>query len=130
MKRSGVLHGELSRIIAELGHGQSLVISDYGLPVPEGVQLIDLAISQGCPSFLDVLRAIATELNIESAAVATELSQRNPELFSTISAVLKVPVQQVPHEEFKTNTRTARAVVRTGEWSPFANVQLVAGVVF
>ena len=130
MKRAGVLHGELSKVIAELGHGQSIVIADYGLPVPSGVQLIDLAISPGIPRFADVLKAILAELQVESAVIASELSTRNPATFALLRDVLQVSVQQVPHEEFKTIARTARAVVRTGEWSPFANVLLVAGVVF
>ena len=41
-----------------------------------------------------------------------------------------MPVATLPHEAFKAATRGARAVVRTGEFSPYANVILRAGVVF
>jgi D-ribose pyranase len=34
------------------------------------------------------------------------------------------------HEDFKAATRAARAIVRSGEFSPYANVILRAGVVF
>ena len=130
VKRSGVLHGELSKIIAELGHGQSLVVADYGLPVPVGVQFIDLAVSQGYLSFANVLKAILSELPVESAVVAGELPLRNPDMFAVLSPLLQVPIKQVPHDEFKSMLQCTRAIVRTGEWSPFANVMLVAGVVF
>ncbi|MCB0052121.1 MAG: D-ribose pyranase, partial [Caldilinea sp.] len=41
-----------------------------------------------------------------------------------------IPIRQVPHEEFKALTAQSRAVVRSGEFTPYANVILVAGVVF
>jgi D-ribose pyranase len=39
-------------------------------------------------------------------------------------------VQTISHEELKEKTRQARAVIRTGEFTPYANIILVAGVVF
>ena len=40
------------------------------------------------------------------------------------------PVSTLSHEDFKALTRGARAIVRSGEFSPYANVILRAGVVF
>jgi L-fucose mutarotase/ribose pyranase (RbsD/FucU family) len=34
MKKSGVLHPGLSRLIAEMGHTDTRAISDAGLPIP------------------------------------------------------------------------------------------------
>ena len=44
--------------------------------------------------------------------------------------VALVPIESVPHTEFKALTRESRAVVRTGECSPYANVILRSGVIF
>jgi len=41
-----------------------------------------------------------------------------------------IPVDEVSHDEFKRMTQQARAVVRTGEFTPYANVILISGVVF
>ncbi|WP_448594407.1 RbsD/FucU domain-containing protein, partial [Thermoflexus hugenholtzii] len=41
-----------------------------------------------------------------------------------------VEIEPVPHETFKAMTGRARAVVRTGECTPYANVILVSGVIF
>ena len=38
--------------------------------------------------------------------------------------------EYVPHEEFKKRSSESKAVVRTGEFTPYANIILVAGVVF
>jgi|SRR5579884_846416 len=130
MKRGGILHGELSRIVAELGHGQTLVLGDYGLPIPSGVWRIDLALREGSPALLDALETVLSELPVESAVVATELAEGNPAYFERLRALLAVPVELVTHEQLKAVCRDAVAVVRTGEWTPYANVVLRAGVAF
>jgi D-ribose pyranase len=43
LKRTALLHAELSRVIATLGHGDMLVLGDAGLPIPDGPLRIDLA---------------------------------------------------------------------------------------
>ncbi|MEF1307007.1 RbsD/FucU domain-containing protein, partial [Vibrio owensii] len=39
-------------------------------------------------------------------------------------------INYVSHEDFKARTEQSRAVVRTGECTPYANVIFQAGVVF
>ena len=132
MRKSGLQHARLSAIVAGMGHGDLLVIADVGLPVPPGVECVDLAVTAGVPRFLDVLAAVAGELAVERCIVADELLAGDPgtELPARIDALLAVPRESVPHAEFKERTRRATAVVRTGEVTPYANVILVAGVAF
>jgi len=131
MKRTALLHAELSEVVARLGHGDLLVIGDAGLPIPDGPRRIDLAVAPGVPPFRDVLAAVLSEMQVESAVVAVELAARNPAVEAEIRQRLAaVPIATLPHEDFKALTRTARAMVRTGECSPYANVILRAGVVF
>lgn len=130
MKSRGILHGELSKIIAELGHGQAIVVSDYGLPIPNGVPMVDLAVSKNVPSFIDVLSTVMSELQVERAVVASELRSSNPPLFDMVRQNLGVELGELPHDELKDITREARVIIRTGEWTPFANVVLYAGVAF
>ena len=80
MKRDGLLHAELNRIIAAMGHTDTLVIGDVGLPVPHGVPCIDLAILPGTPTFAAVFDAIYAELAVERATVASEIHRHNPAL--------------------------------------------------
>ncbi|MTV48754.1 D-ribose pyranase [Heliobacillus mobilis] len=130
MKKQGVLHRELAAMIASLGHGDLLIIADSGLPVPPGVACIDLAVSEGVPPFLPVLDAILSEMVVERAIVAEEL-QGNHRLVEQITERLTpVEIQAVSHEQLKVRSRQARAIVRTGEWTPYANILLYAGVAF
>ena len=131
MKRTVLLHAELSEVIARLGHGDLLVIGDAGLPIPDGPRRIDLAVSRDVPRFHDVLAAVLAEMKVESAVVADELAGHNAVVNMELRRQLHgMVLETVPHAEFKSMTRTARAVVRTGECSPYANVILRAGVVF
>ena len=131
MKRTPLLHAELSDVIARLGHGDLLVIGDAGLPIPDGPRRIDLAVSANVPRFQDVLAAVLAEMQVESAVFADELEAANPSVHAELLRQLGfTPVARLSHEHFKAATRDARAIVRTGEFSPYANVILRAGVVF
>ena len=131
MKRTTLLHAELSEVIARLGHGDLLVIGDAGLPIPDGPRRIDLAVSANVPRFHEVLAAVLAEMQVEGAVIAEELAPRNPAVHDELRRQLgATPVTAMSHEQFKAATRGARAIVRTGEFSPYANVILRAGVVF
>ncbi len=131
MKKQGVFNHRLSEVIATMGHGDMIVVADAGLPIPAGVERIDLAVSQGIPTMLDVTAAIASELQVERLLVATELAQRNDALATGIRDLFPgADFRDVSHEDFKKLSERAKAVVRTGECTPYANVILVSGVIF
>lgn len=131
MKKTGLLNSDVSTVIAQMGHLDTLVVADAGLPAPVGAWRIDLALRPGMPAFLDVVDAILSELHIERAIVAAELAQVSPQLWDALQGRLGgVPIEQVPHNEFKRRSADARAIVRSGEFTPYANVILVSGVVF
>ena len=114
-----------------MGHTDKLVVADAGLPIPLDVQRIDLALAPGIPAFLDTLRVIASELAVEEFMVAEELTEQNPALVTAIQALFPdAKMFVVRHAQFKVITGSARAVVRTGETTPYANVILISGVTF
>ncbi len=131
MKKTGLLNHRLSDVIARMGHTQRLVISDAGLPVPAGVERIDLAVSPGVPPVLDVVRAVAAELQVEAIVVADELLERDAAFADQVRAFFPgATFSSVPHSEFKRMTESAVAVVRTAEFTPYTNFILVSGVIF
>jgi D-ribose pyranase len=131
VKKIGILNQPISAVVAGLGHMDTLVIADAGLPIPPETQRIDLALTKGIPSFLDTLRVVLTEMQVERAIVAEEMLEVSPHVYEATEELLgDVPVETMPHLMFKEQTRSARAVIRTGEFTPYANVILVSGVVF
>lgn len=127
MKRAGLLHAELSGLIAAMGHGDLLVIGDAGLPVPPGVRCIDLAVTRGLPGMLAVLDAVCAEMVIERACIAHETG---PDLREQFRHRDLGHIEELSHADFKLLTRQARAVVRSGEFTPYANIGLFSGVAF
>ncbi|TFE23393.1 D-ribose pyranase [Cohnella luojiensis] len=131
MKKIGIIHSELSRLISELGHTDTIVIADSGLPIPPGVKRIDLALKRGVPGFLETLETIMEEMQVERYTIADEMRQASPELFEQTGRILdKAEAHGVSHEQFKELTNLAKAVIRTGEHTAYANVILHAGVTF
>ncbi|MDH6591399.1 D-ribose pyranase [Variovorax sp. TBS-050B] len=131
MKRSPLLHAELSQVIAALGHGDMLVIGDAGLPIPDGPRRIDLAVARGVPRLAEVLEAVLSEMQVEAVVIADEaLPNSATQLPGWYPSSLGLAPQTVSHEEFKRRSARARAIVRTGECTPYANIMLVAGVAF
>jgi len=134
MRRNrATLNAQLSRVISEMGHTDQLVVTDAGLPIPAGVERVDLAVRENLPRFLDVLDTVLDELAIEGALISEEIKEHSPEMLEELTARLSargVTAAFVPHEDFKVATTGARAAVRSGEFTPYANVLLTAGVVY
>ena len=131
MKKTALLNSEISYMIATLGHTDMLVVADAGLPIPAETTRIDLALTQGVPGAVETLRVILEEMKVEKAILASEVKERSPEFLAAVKSLLPgVTLEYVPHTEFKALTGEARAVVRTGEFTPYANVILCSGVVF
>ena len=134
MRSNGAtLNAQLSRVISETGHTDWIVVTDAGLPTPRGVERIDLAYRPGAPAFLDVLDTVLSELVVEGATVSQEVAEASPKMCAELLRrfdELGVPVDFVTHEEFKRQTEHAKAAVRSGEFTAYANVLLRAGVAY
>jgi D-ribose pyranase len=127
-----ILNGQLAKAIVTLGHGDILAIADAGLPIPPGVESIDLSLVPGIPSFIDVLTVVAGVCAIERALVADEAEDANPELYRRIKEVISddVPIELLPHKALKERINGARVVVRTGECTAYANIALIGSAPF
>lgn len=139
MKKGLLLNSEISYAISKLGHTDGLVIADSGLPIPSDVKRIDLAVTKGIPSFLDVLDTVLDEQRVEEVVIADEIKKASPDMYKSIlervtkikeEENIEIEIIEVPHEDFKRMTIDAKAIIRTGEFTPYANVILKSGVVF
>jgi D-ribose pyranase len=132
-RNAGTLNGQLSRVISETGHTDRIVVTDAGLPIPDGVERVDLAVRENLPRFLDLLDTVLAEVAVERVLLSEEIKQASPAMLAEIEqrfAGLGVGLDFVPHTEFKRETTAARAAVRSGEFTPYSNVLLTAGVVY
>ncbi|CAM2877000.1 D-ribose pyranase [Paenibacillus sediminis] len=131
MKKQGILNSHISKILADLGHTDYLVVCDVGLPIPAGVPKIDLALKLGVPSFQDVVNLIAEDMVIEKVIVAEEMKTENKEALQYMQETFsETIIESVTHEQLKKLSHNAKAVIRTGEAKPYSNCILQAGVHF
>ncbi len=132
MLKTGILHPQLSRIMAEIRHMDMLVIADAGLPVPKGVERVDLGWKQGNPGYLEVLEEIEKYMITEKAVFAQEALVVSGELHKEALALLPtgIPVEYVPHTELKKMTEGAKAIILTGEFTGYTNVILISGCAY
>lgn len=131
LKKTTVINSELSTVIAGMGHMDWLSIGDAGMPVPMGTKKIDLALTKQIPSFIDVLKNVLSELEVQKIYLADEIKTQNPDQLKTIQDLMPdVEIAFMPHSDLKKNLAKTHAFVRTGEMTPFSNIILESGVTF
>ncbi len=135
MKRNGILNADISKVLSYMGHTDTIAVGDCGLPIPEETKRIDLALKMGVPSFMEVLGEVAKEMKIEKVVLAEEIREKNPKIHQEILDLVKemdtkCEVAYVSHGELKAQTKTCKAVIRTGETTPYANIILQSACLF
>lgn len=132
MQKVGILNSSIAKVLADLGHTDTIVIGDCGLPVPAGVPKIDLALKLGTPSFMEVVSEVAKYMEIEKVEVAAEIQEKNTGVYEALKELF--PQQEwiidENHEAFKAATAKAKVIIRTGEITPYANIILHSNVIF
>ncbi|AST84583.1 D-ribose pyranase [Latilactobacillus sakei] len=131
MRKTKVINTQISSVISDMGHFDTLSIGDAGMPVPAGTKKIDVAIENGVPSFIQVLTNILSELEVQKVYLANEIKTANPEQLAAIKALIgETPIEFIDHSQMKQDLNKAKAFVRTGEMTPYSNIILESGVVF
>ena len=131
MKKGGIVNQDLLNVMGSLGHTDRIVVCDEGLPIDKNVKRIDLSITKGVVKFMDVLKPLLDELVVEKIILAQEIVTKSPAMYQEILALTKgIPVEPVSHEEFKKLTKDTKAIIRTGECTPYTNIILQSGVNF
>jgi D-ribose pyranase len=114
-------------MLAAAGHTDEILVCDAGYPIPPGLPTVDLAYRPGQAPFLEVVEAVVATIDVEGAVVASDVSAA---IGATIDRFLGFPAERIAHPLLKERARGCRGVVRTGEYTRFANVILTIGVAF
>ena len=112
MQRHGILNSHIAKVLADLGHTDTICISDCGLPVPDGVQKIDLALEFGVPSFEQVVSLITKHMKIEAIHIAKEMKDFNPKGHAFLESTFPADEFEwitTSHDAFKEATNNASA---------------------
>ncbi|MGU0055362.1 D-ribose pyranase [Enterobacter hormaechei] len=113
------------------------MVCDAGLPVPRSTTRIDMALTQGVPSFMQVLEVVTAEMQVEAAVLAAEIKQHNPQLHETLLSHIEqlqqrqgntIEIRYTTHAVQTTNRRQSGGDSQRSV--PYANIILCAGVTF
>ncbi len=128
MKKGGILNPAICSLLAELGHMDELLIVDAGFPLPPDAHVIDLTLTPGIPRFQDVFRAIAEELVIEGVTIPQEITEYSPQMYQEILRIVgDADVDEIPFHEFKEQSVEVKGIIRTAEFTPYADVRILCG---
>ena len=147
MKTTGILNNDLIRVMARMGHGDMLAITDRGFPFPVHniTETIDLSVTRDLPAFLDVVKPVVEDFEIEEVIIANETKEVSPEVHAELLKIISskknkgqdIKITYIPHPEFKDlvlhgaeNGKPVACFVKTGSFVPFANIILVSSVPF
>ncbi|HPF88060.1 MAG TPA: D-ribose pyranase [Candidatus Limiplasma sp.] len=130
MKLGRILNKKLNTAIADMGHGEMLIVCDAGMKIPTEAQRIDLALEQDVPTVEQVLKLLVEDFCYERVIVTQDLPLYNPNLYKTVEEVCtRCPIEQIPYDEFmRTLPQNAKYIVRTGSFSPYADIALVSAI--
>ncbi len=129
MKETGFLNQEISHVISIMGHMDELIVCDAGFPIPLGVQTVDISLAKDKPTVLELLEELIKHFSVEKLIMANETKDVSPTRFNAIAGFFpkNIPVETIPHTEFKQRSTKVKAIIRTGDFTAYSNVLLVSG---
>jgi len=147
MKTGGLLNSDLLSLLARIGHGDMIAITDRGFPFPlhSLTKSLDLSVVRNIPRFLDVVKPVLEEFEFESVILAEEMMRQNVEIHRELVDLIKkqsknekdININYMNHAKFKElvlhgaeRGDSMVCMVKTGEFSPYANIILTSGVPF
>jgi D-ribose pyranase len=122
----GVLNPAIQSLLCRVRHTNALVIADRGFPFWPQVETIDISLIDDQPTVLQVLQAILPNFQVGCARMASEFATENPDPVRTsvLAALGNIPLEFLPHVEFKRLVPSAIGLIRTGDVRPYANIIL------
>ena len=126
MLQSGILNPHVLQLIARIRHTNTLVIADWAFPFWPQIETVDISLTHGIPTVLDVLDLLTPVFKIGRIWQADEFLATNPQ--ETVNAFAKsfgkIPLTREPHVDFKKRVPQAIGLIRTGDPTPYGNIIL------
>ncbi len=130
MKLGRILNKKLNTAIADMGHGEIIIVCDAGMKIPSEAQRIDLALEQDVPTVEQVLELLVEDFCYERVIVTEDLPVYNPDVYRAVERLCtRCSIETIPYDEFmRTLPQSAKYIVRTGSFSPYADIALVSAI--
>lgn len=129
MIEKGLLNRDLASLLSRMGHRDELIVCDAGFPIPEGVQVVDLSLSENLPLADTIIAEILKYFSVEKVVITREQTDACPAKLRRIVSLFgdKVETETIGHADMKARSRSVKGIVRSGDFSAYTNVLLVSG---
>lgn len=131
MLKKGIINPQVNNALSKMTHLDTMLIADAGMPIPKGIERIDLAFTLGEPPLIPVVEGILDACIIEKVYMAEEMKSHSPDLFAQYGKLfgsLGIPVECLPHSEMLQSAQQIKVSIRTGENRyHYSSVILVCG---
>lgn len=126
MLQTGILNPHVLDLLARIRHTNTLVISDWAFPYWPEIETVDISLTHGIPTVLDVLDLLTPVFKIGRIWQAEEFVATNSaetiERFA--KSFGKIPLTREAHIDFKKRVPHAIGLIRTGDATPYGNIIL------
>jgi D-ribose pyranase len=126
MLQEGILNPAILSLVARVRHTNTLVLADWAFPFWPELETVDISLTRGIPTVLQVLELLQSNFKIGEIFMAEEFKGTNPpevlEAFTQAFAGLKVTHE--PHLQFKKRVPQAIGLIRTGDITAYGNIIL------
>lgn len=133
---SPLLTGSLLEVLADMGHGDDLVIVDANYPAQaSGVQVIDLPGISATAIAEAVLSLLPLDDFVDKPVAVMKAPNETPAIFAEFEAVIekaegrKIAVDAIERFAFYDRASAAYAIIRSGEKRLYGNIIFKKGVI-
>ncbi len=129
MLQQGILNPDILHLLARIRHTNTLVISDWAFPYWPEIETIDISLTQGVPTILQVLELLKPNFKIGRILQAKEFLTTNSEetvkaYNSSFQEIPNVIIEHPAHLDFKKLVPNAIGLIRTGDTTAYGNIIL------
>lgn len=129
MLQSGILNPHVLDLVARIRHTNTLVIADWAFPFWPQIETVDISLTHGIPTVLDVLAVLRPNFKVGRIWQAEEFLENNAKetigrFDEAFAGFTDAAVERLPHVTFKTMVPAAIGLIRTGDPTPYGNLIL------
>ncbi|MEY4170591.1 MAG: hypothetical protein RLZ94_1664 [Actinomycetota bacterium] len=121
-----IWHPQLASLLARFRHANAIAVLDAPFPSYPDVETVDLIVRRGLPTIPDLVDLILAEHEVSSVVMAEEFRQHVDAATQAdyLSHLGELPVEWIPHVDFKAEVGRCLGIVHTGDPVPYSNVIL------
>ena len=129
MIQEGILNPHILDLLARIRHTNTLVISDWAFPYWPQIETVDIALTAGIPTILDLLDLLKPNFKVghiwqAEEFLATNSSEKIAAFDEAFAGFGGAELARLPHIQFKALVPNAIGLIRTGDSTAYGNVIL------